>query len=68
MAREICQDCGKTFLGGPNSYLCTSCRKGRLRNYAQERKLSELGNKARSEKKNREATAEAALEKEAGNG
>lgn len=29
MTKEICQDCGKVFLGGPNAFLCGECRKRR---------------------------------------
>lgn len=29
MTKEICQDCGKVFLGGSNAFLCGECRKRR---------------------------------------
>lgn len=30
-AKEICQDCGKVFVGGPRAFLCPECRKERVR-------------------------------------
>lgn len=30
MAKEICQDCGKIFEGGPKAFLCPECRKKRV--------------------------------------
>lgn len=29
MTKEICQDCGKVFLGGSKAFLCGECRKRR---------------------------------------
>ena len=29
-AKEICQDCGKIFIGGPKAFLCPECRKKRV--------------------------------------
>lgn len=29
MVKEICQDCGKVFLGGPKAFLCAECRRKR---------------------------------------
>ncbi len=29
MTKEICQDCGETFLGGTKAFLCGECRKRR---------------------------------------
>lgn len=31
MAKEICQDCEKVFLGGPKAFFCPECRKKRQR-------------------------------------
>ena len=28
--KEICQDCGKVFLGGSKAFLCPKCRKRRV--------------------------------------
>lgn len=30
MAKEICQDCGRIFEGGPHAFLCPECRKKRV--------------------------------------
>lgn len=30
VTRELCQDCGKVFLGGANAFFCPKCRKLRL--------------------------------------
>lgn len=30
LAKEICQDCEKIFLGGPKAFLCPECRKKRV--------------------------------------
>lgn len=30
LAKEICQDCEKIFLGGPKAFLCPACRKKRV--------------------------------------
>jgi len=29
MAKEMCQDCGKVFDGGPKAFFCPECRKRR---------------------------------------
>ena len=49
--KEICEDCGKLFVAGPDAYLCPECRKKRLSKYAKRRKLNELGAAARWGKK-----------------
>lgn len=49
--KEICEDCGKLFVAGPDAYLCPECRKKRLSEYAKRRKLNELGAAARWGKK-----------------
>ena len=36
--KEICEDCGKLFVAGPDAYLCPECRKKRLSEYAKRRK------------------------------
>ena len=51
MAIEICEDCGKTFEGGPNAFLCRSCRHKRLSEYAKRRNLNKLGNDAYSKQR-----------------
>lgn len=28
--KEICQDCGKVFIGGPDAFLCKKCRYRRV--------------------------------------
>jgi predicted RNA-binding Zn-ribbon protein involved in translation (DUF1610 family) len=47
LAKEMCQECGKTFLGGKNAFICPDCRKIRLSEAAKKRQLSKLGNEAR---------------------
>ncbi len=27
---EICEDCGKTFIGGPDAFFCPDCRRARV--------------------------------------
>ena len=39
--KEICEDCGKLFVAGPDAYLCPECRKKRLSEYAKRRKMGE---------------------------
>lgn len=51
LTKEICEDCGKLFLAGPDAYLCPECRKKRLSEYAKRRNLNELGAAARWGKK-----------------
>ena len=48
MAIEICEDCGKTFEGGPRAFLCWSCRRKRLSECAKKRNLNKIGNEAYS--------------------
>ena len=48
MAKEICQDCGKIFDGGPYAYFCPDCRRKRLSGAAKRRQLNKLGNAAYS--------------------
>jgi hypothetical protein len=50
--KEMCAECGKTFLAGPNAFLCEACIKKRLSEGARKRKLSEMGRKAQKEMKN----------------
>lgn len=50
MAIEICEDCGKTFDGGPRAFICRDCRKKRLSEYAKKRKLNRLGLVAQGKK------------------
>lgn len=52
MAKEICEDCGSVFEAGPDAFLCLKCRKRRASESAKRIKLSQLGIKARKEKKN----------------
>lgn len=40
-AREICQDCEKIFIGGPNAFLCPECRKKRIREGQKRRRENE---------------------------
>lgn len=47
-AKEICEDCGKVFDGGPYSYFCPDCRRKRLRESAKRRGLNKIGNEAYS--------------------
>ena len=51
LAREICEDCGKTFWAGPRAFICPDCRKERLRRAARLRQLNKLGNAAYSEQR-----------------
>lgn len=46
-AKEMCEDCGKVFLAGKREFLCPQCKRNRLRKYAKDRKLNEIGNNAR---------------------
>lgn len=48
---EICEDCGKTFLAGPEAFLCPRCRRKRLSEAAKKRNLNKLGNDARWEQR-----------------
>lgn len=52
---EICQDCGKTFMGGPNAFFCPECRKERVaaaaREYAKKRGLNKIGNAKKENEK-----------------
>lgn len=50
---ELCEDCGKAFYAGPDAFLCPKCRKKRLSEAAKERKLSQIGNRARWERADR---------------
>lgn len=51
MAKELCEDCGKVFEGGPYSYFCPSCRKRRLSEAAKRRNLHKLGKEAYAKKR-----------------
>ena len=51
MVKDLCQDCGKVYLAGPNSFLCPECRKKRQSESAKRRNLGKLGRDARSEQK-----------------
>lgn len=46
MVKEICQDCGKVFLGGSEAFLCGECRKRRKAEAAKRGR-----NKAREKRK-----------------
>lgn len=52
MTKEICQDCGKVFLGGSKAFLCGECRK---------RRQAEAAKRGRN--KEREKRKEEALER-----
>lgn len=54
MAKEICQDCGKVFDGGPKAFFCMDCRKRRLSESAKARNLNRLGVAAGSKRQPRE--------------
>ena len=48
MAKEICQDCEKLFNPKSNkAFICPTCHRKRLSQYAKERNLSKLGHEAR---------------------
>lgn len=50
MAKEVCQECWAVFEAKSNrAFFCPKCRRARLSQYAKERKLNEIGNKAYSE-------------------
>ena len=49
-AKEICQDCGKVFLGGPKAFFCPDCIKRRQRAVGRSLGLSRLGVEARRKK------------------
>ena len=63
LAKVICEDCGKVFMGGPKAFFCPDCRaehvKVAARKRAKEMNLSALGNaakkKAMEEAKNDES-------------
>lgn len=40
LAREICQDCEKVFMGGPKAFLCPDCRKRRQSENAKRNNLA----------------------------
>lgn len=50
---ELCEDCGKPFMAGPNAFFCPDCRKARIaaaaRESAKKRNLNKIGNDAYSE-------------------
>lgn len=52
---EICQDCGKTFMAGPNAFFCPECRKARVaaaaRESAKKRNLGKIGRDAYSKQR-----------------
>lgn len=50
MTKEICQDCGKVYEGGPHSFLCPRCRKRHISESAKKRDLGKLGRDARAKK------------------
>lgn len=50
MVIEICEDCGKTFKGGPRAFLCPKCRKKRQSDSAKKRKLNQIGLNAKRKK------------------
>lgn len=47
LAREICQDCGKVFMGGPRAFLCKDCRKKRVADGKRRAKEKEDNGKER---------------------
>lgn len=49
MTKEICQDCGKVFLGGPKAFLCAECRRKR------QAAAAKRGRKREQEKKKNKA-------------
>ena len=53
MAKELCEDCGKVFDGGPTAFFCPECKKKRLSRAAKERNLNKLGNAAYSNRQKR---------------
>lgn len=48
LAKTICEDCEKVYMGGPKSYFCPDCRRKRLSRQAKERGLNKIGNQARA--------------------
>lgn len=52
---ELCEDCGKAFMAGPNAFFCPECRSARIaaaaRERAKERNLSKLGRDAYSKQR-----------------
>ena len=51
LCKEICEDCGKLFIGGANAYFCPECRIRRQRESAKRRNLSQIGINARKKKR-----------------
>jgi len=47
LAKEMCQDCGKVFMGGPNAFFCPACKKRRLSESAKKRNLNKIGQESR---------------------
>lgn len=47
IAKTICEDCEKVFLGGPMAHFCPACRKKRISAAAKKRKLWEYGARGR---------------------
>ncbi len=46
---ELCEDCGKVFMAGPNAFFCPDCRRKRGSAAAKKRNLNKTGNDAYSE-------------------
>lgn len=51
MNKVICEDCGKTFVGGPKAYFCPECRKEHVRRSVIESNKRRRGEKRRKYKR-----------------
>ena len=51
MAKEICEDCGRVYEAGPNSFLCPECRKRRQRLGARRSAAKRKAEKEKREEK-----------------
>ena len=49
-AKEICEGCGKVFVGGQYAFFCPECRRRRQSEAAKRRNLSRIGVEARRKK------------------
>lgn len=52
---ELCEDCGRPFMVGPNAFFCPECRGARIaaaaRENAKKRGLNKIGTAAYSKKR-----------------
>lgn len=51
MAKTICEECEKVFMGGPDAFFCPKCLKKRMSEAAKKRNLSKTGRDAQKRKR-----------------